>query len=234
MSSFALPTDHSSYGSAETSADATRKLLLPTSLNNINRDNSLSTFETRLKAILPYVTRWKAILLLDEAGVFLESRSEALGNEERNALVAVFIRNLEFFSGIVFLTTNRVRAFDTAMKSRIHLAPEYSPPGLETRRHLWMRYLGTILPDQIDMDINEDIDELLPQRLNGREISYAVYTAQTLARFEKEKLNLNHLRTVEVRQEFDKSLKKIALRMKGTGLNRTDSILHDETDDFHS
>jgi hypothetical protein len=44
------------------------------------------------------------VLLLDEADVFMQSRdSKSL---ERNKLVAIFLRLLEYFEGILFLTTN--------------------------------------------------------------------------------------------------------------------------------
>ncbi|KAK4457776.1 hypothetical protein QBC42DRAFT_144649, partial [Cladorrhinum samala] len=119
----------------------------------------------------------------------------------------VFLKHLEFFSGLVFLTTNRVKAFDPAMKSRIHLALGYGPPDIETRRQLWIKYLTPIPPESIRMDVDEDIDELLAERLNGREIAYAVHTARTIARHKGEPLMLDHLRiVVEVRNEFDRSL----------------------------
>ncbi|KAK3990825.1 P-loop containing nucleoside triphosphate hydrolase protein [Cladorrhinum sp. PSN332] len=231
---------HGSPGSgktltAETSAEATKRLLLPSSLDELNKDNWPSEFEVRLKRLLQYGTRWNAVLLLDEADVFLERREDSPGSQQRNALVAVFLKHLEFFSGMVFLTTNRVKAFDPAMKSRIHLALGYGPPDIETRRQLWMQYLTPIPPEHIDMDTNEDIDELLTERLNGREIAYAVHTARTIARHKGEPLRLDHLRTVvQVRSEFDKSLQEIAQRMSGTGLDRKDSILHNDSADFRS
>ena len=49
---------------------------------------------------------WGAILLLDEADVFLEKRN--MHDIHRNALVSIFLRQLEYFQGILFLTTNRV------------------------------------------------------------------------------------------------------------------------------
>ncbi|KAK3947466.1 P-loop containing nucleoside triphosphate hydrolase protein [Pseudoneurospora amorphoporcata] len=216
---------HGSPGSgktmtAETAAEATKKLIISSSLGELNRDNWASEFERRLKELLHCATKWQAVVLLDEADVFLEKREDAEGhNADRNALL-VFLKHLEYFSGIVFLTTNRVRSFDAAMKSRIHLALTYGPPDLETRRQLWMKYLGAIPASDIDMDINEDIDELLTEKLNGREISYAVNTARTIARHERQPLSLDHLMTViQVRQEFDKSLKE------ASNIDRKDSIL---------
>ncbi|KAK5023013.1 hypothetical protein LTR16_012389, partial [Cryomyces antarcticus] len=61
--------------------------------------------ESKLQGILEMCTRWNAILLLDEADVFLEQRS--LHELERNKLVSVFLRILEYYEGIMFLTTNR-------------------------------------------------------------------------------------------------------------------------------
>ena len=60
-----------------------------------------------------------SILLLDEADVFLERRSPE--NLTRNGLVSVFLRKLEYYEGIVFLTTNRVSHFDEAILSELIL-----------------------------------------------------------------------------------------------------------------
>src|SRR6202012_1302752 len=62
--------------------------------------------EKELQNILDIAHSWGAILLLDEADVFLEQRS--IHDIHRNALVSIFLRLLEYFQGILFLTTNRV------------------------------------------------------------------------------------------------------------------------------
>lgn len=62
--------------------------------------------ETELQKILDICHAWGAILLLDEADVFLEKRN--MHDIHRNALVSIFLRQLEYFQGILFLTTNRV------------------------------------------------------------------------------------------------------------------------------
>ncbi|KAF7337590.1 AAA family ATPase [Mycena sanguinolenta] len=76
-----------------------------------------------LKQIFDLAHTWKAILLIDEADVFLAERT--LTDVHRNALVSVFLRLLEQYQGILFLTTNRVNTFDPAFKSRIHMALHY-------------------------------------------------------------------------------------------------------------
>ena len=79
--------------------------------------------EESLSQLLDLVARWKAILLLDEADVFLETRERQ--HLQHNTLVSVFLRQLEYFQGVMILTTNRVTAFDDAVQSRIHLGIKY-------------------------------------------------------------------------------------------------------------
>lgn len=52
-----------------------------------------SKVERKLSWVFEYAARWGAIVLIDEADVFLEARSSH--DLERNALVAVFLRKLE-------------------------------------------------------------------------------------------------------------------------------------------
>ncbi len=59
-----------------------------------------------LKNIFKIAGRWGAILLLDEADVFLAERAL---DPHTNALVSVFLRELEHYEGILFLTTNRMQ-----------------------------------------------------------------------------------------------------------------------------
>jgi hypothetical protein len=91
--------------------------------------------EARLSPILNVVRRWSAVLLLDEADVFLEQRSPY--NLQHNSLVSVFLRQLEYFQGVMFLTTNRVNTFDNAMQSRIHLALRYDDLDEVAREKVW-------------------------------------------------------------------------------------------------
>lgn len=176
--------------------------------------------------MLQYATLWRAIVLLDEADVFLEARSEETADATRNSLVAVFLNALEYFSGIVFLTTNLLKTFDMAMKSRIHLALEYSPPANEIRWKIWSQSLSAVPADEMRVeDVNEMVTAVVHRPLNGREISNAVNTARTLARFHKTKLQLKHIQTVlKVRDEFDISIELAKKRAKAQSTNGRGSI----------
>ncbi|KAK3937611.1 hypothetical protein QBC46DRAFT_356560 [Diplogelasinospora grovesii] len=81
--------------------------------------------ESSLKNVFRLAHLWDCVLLLDEADVFLSQRSRF--DMKRNALVSVFLRVLEYYNGLLFLTTNRVGAIDEAFKSRIHLSLYYPP-----------------------------------------------------------------------------------------------------------
>lgn len=79
--------------------------------------------ESSLKNVFRLAHLWDCVLLLDEADVFLSQRSKL--DMKRNALVSVFLRVLEYYNGLLFLTTNRVGTIDEAFKSRIHLSLYY-------------------------------------------------------------------------------------------------------------
>jgi len=81
--------------------------------------------EASLNVRFRQAEHWDCVLLLDEADVFLASRDRH--DLKRNSLVAVFLRILEYYTGILFLTTNRVGTFDEAFRSRIHMWLYYPP-----------------------------------------------------------------------------------------------------------
>ncbi|KAJ7339963.1 hypothetical protein DFH08DRAFT_1082466 [Mycena albidolilacea] len=84
-------------------------------------------------------TSWKAIVLIDEADVFLERPS--LHDLERNAMVAVFFRHVEYYRGILF-TTNRVQAFDEAFLSRIHVALHFGELSEASCAQVWRAFVA--------------------------------------------------------------------------------------------
>jgi ATPase family associated with various cellular activities (AAA) len=71
--------------------------------------------DNALAQILALAQRWKAVVLLDEADVFLSQRRET--DVERNALLSIFLWQLEYYQGIMFLMTNLVSQHDAAFES---------------------------------------------------------------------------------------------------------------------
>ena len=60
--------------------------------------------EVKLKEVFEYAVTWKAILLLNEADIFLQERD--VHDVKRNALVSMFLRELEYFDGILFVCSH--------------------------------------------------------------------------------------------------------------------------------
>jgi len=89
---------------------------------------------------------------------------------------------LEYYEGILFLTTNRIGTFDRAFKSRIHLAIHYPKLPKETRKSLWRTFLGRASPESAAaMIYNDELDDFAQEDLNGRQIRNVVRTAHALA-----------------------------------------------------
>jgi len=101
---------------------------------------SSGDLEEQLSRVFQLASHWNAILLLDEADVFVEQR--AMHDIYRNEVVCTFLRTLEYYEGIMFLTTNRVQTFDDAITSRIHLMMKYEPLSPDYRRIVWQSRLA--------------------------------------------------------------------------------------------
>ncbi|KAF5679674.1 TOB3 (member of AAA-ATPase family) [Fusarium circinatum] len=133
---------------------------------------------------------WNAVLLVDEADIFLERRQNR--DLARNGLVSAFLRRTEYFKGLLFLTTNRVGQIDDAFISRVHVAIGYQALDEETRRKIWSGFFRKLVREragkvQIAPDAKKWVlDTAGETSLNGRDIRNALQTAITLAEFESE------------------------------------------------
>jgi hypothetical protein len=134
--------------------------------------------QKRLRSILDLCAVWRSIVLVDEADAFLARRSTS--DVSRNALVCVFLRMLEYHSGILFLTTNRMRDFDEAFFSRVHLALPYAPLDVDARLRIWRTMLAMTGMRYSEQQI--DLQHLASLALNGRQIRTVVRLATMLAK----------------------------------------------------
>ncbi len=98
----------------------------------------------------------------------------------------MLLRVLEYYEGILFLTTNRVETIDPAFKSRIHLSIAYPPLSADARRELWnssiLRANRGQTPEWLTAAF---VDYLMEKKVNGREIKNIVRVGHSLARKEK-------------------------------------------------
>lgn len=148
--------------------------------------------ETKLTNILEMIAKWRAVLLIDECDVFLEARSTH--DLERNKLVSIFLRVLEYYEGIMFLTTNRIDNIDAAFQSRIHVSMQYPVLTSAARRSIWANFLeGLDVPQEWN---GQDLDDLSTVELNGRQIKNVLKSAALLSARKKEPLGRKIVETV--------------------------------------
>ena len=131
---------------AETIAEATGKPLFIVSVAEIGLDASKA--EKNLEQMFYLAGKREAVLLVDEADVFLEGRTQ-ISDANRNALVSVLLRVLEYYHGIVILTTNRINSIDIAVQSRIHLAIRYADLTKEQKQKIFDLFLEQLEPNSI-------------------------------------------------------------------------------------
>lgn len=169
---------------------------------------------------------WDCVVLLDEADVFLEQRT--LSDLGRNALVSVFLRALEYYDGILVLTSNRVGTFDEAFKSRIQLALHYEELNLKQRHQIWENFTRHLddMNDNIDAaDVTAHIAELARNEMNGRQIRNAVTTARQLALFQGKKMNYDHLKhVIKVSAKFDRYLFQLNAEVSDAEIAREEGV----------
>ena len=164
--------------------------------------------EKYLNTVLYLGKIWNCVLLLDEADIFLEERS--MSDLKRNSLVSVFLRVLEYYDGILILTSNRVGIFDEAFKSRIQIALHYENLNRSARKKIWQNFLDMLEEDEEDADFAElgfRLDDLAGKALNGRQIRNVLTTARQLALFNNERLAWKQLeQALSVSSDFNEYL----------------------------
>jgi ATPase family associated with various cellular activities (AAA) len=195
---------------AESVAEMAEKPLYRVTCGDIGTEGD--EVEKYLESVLNLGKIWGCVVLLDEADVFLEQRS--LEDLVRNALVSVFLRVLEYYDGILVLTSNRVGTFDEAFKSRIQLALHYPNLGPFQRMKIWENFilrLEGLGEDMIDFDgLKDHLEELARHKMNGRQIRNAITTARQYAQWKKAVLTYSHLKDViEISGRFDLYLDKL-------------------------
>ncbi|KAH8890408.1 P-loop containing nucleoside triphosphate hydrolase protein [Thozetella sp. PMI_491] len=195
---------------AESVAEIAEKPLYPVTCGDIGTEPE--EVESYLESVLHLGKTWGCVVLLDEADVFLEQRS--LEDLRRNALVSVFLRVLEYYDGILILTSNRVGTFDEAFKSRIQLALHYPSLVPYQRKKIWMNFidrLERLKEDGIDFEnLKHHIDQLAKNEMNGREIRNALTTARQYAKYEEQVLDYPLLQDIMTTAgKFDQYIRKL-------------------------
>ena len=142
---------------------------------------------------------------------------------------------MEYYSGVLILTSNRVGELDEAFRSRIHICLFYPKLEKSSTEKIWENNIARIKDSRASMNLDVDEDDLRRFRellwsenerrgrpqWNGRQIRNAFQTAIALSHFdfartrnglrpERPKLRAKHFRRVEeTTAEFDDYISSI-------------------------
>ena len=175
---------------AESVAEFLKKPLYFVSVGELG--TSPARLEESLDRIMKIAQSWDAIILLDEVDVFAVDR---LGTSiERNAMTAIFLRMLERYSGVMFMTTNLKDNLDPAFISRATATIEYKSLTEKDREQIWLGILNkanSIGKVIVDNSVYEAIKEHAMIDINGRVIKNTIRLAYTLALTTEDKVLRN-------------------------------------------
>ncbi|KAJ4421393.1 hypothetical protein N0V82_003774 [Gnomoniopsis sp. IMI 355080] len=158
-----------------------------------------------LERALELCRLWEAMLLLDEADIFLAARTDH--DIARNELVAVFLTKLEYYQGVCFLTTNRIKSLDHAFQSRIDLFLPYANLTPEARRQVWENFIERAGRGKFEVS-ERGLEELSKIQLNGREIKNLIKSAHLLSLKDGEVISLTRLQTLA--ENRDRALRALS------------------------
>jgi SpoVK/Ycf46/Vps4 family AAA+-type ATPase len=150
-----------------------------------------NSIESNLSTILRRAQRWKAILLIDEADVYIRTRGEDI---DQNAIVGVFLRVLEYYRGVLFMTSNRATAIDDAILSRMTAWVRYALPDTKALAEIW-----SVLAEQYAVKLKaSDISALVDAMpdMSGRCVRNLLKLSKLLAVSRKAKVDAEMLKHV--------------------------------------
>ncbi|CAI7584664.1 unnamed protein product [Penicillium manginii] len=131
------------------------------------------TAEESLKDILTIVSKWGAVLLLDETDVFMEARN--LTDLARNELNSILLKVLEYYEQPC------QKNMDPAFESRIHVSIRYPELDVTSLKQIWTQFIGDSSLCQVS---DNELEELAKLELNGRRIKNILRTAHLLSQEE--------------------------------------------------
>lgn len=157
-----------------------------------------SELERNLTEILDRAQRWNCMVMIDEANAYVHERGI---DHKQNGIVGVFLRKLEYFRGILVLTTNQTKAngdsfdIDPAILSRCSAVFTFELPKKRESAEIWMIQAKTM-----GIELSQGIIQhvVLNYALSGRSIRNLLKLASSWAEHRGEELSTEH---------FDKAVK---------------------------
>lgn len=157
---------------AEILAEQIGRPLIKLNLGTITNPEAMNN---KLKEGFVRAKRYRAVLLLDEVDIFIRRRGS--GHPVFDENTSMFLRVLEWYDGILLMTTNLANQIDPAIFSRIHVCLEYGHVNATDRRAIWNAMLPKELKNALagpDSHHENILDELQAININGREIKVLI------------------------------------------------------------
>jgi hypothetical protein len=170
---------------AEVYAEQTQRPLYVLELGELG--TSVAQVEEKLNRVFTRVARWNAVLQFDECEIFLTKRGDDL---ERSAIVGSFLRLLDYYRGILFLTTNRADVLDHAVLSRVMLRLDYPDLDHQARAVIWKTMFQAA---NLTLTAGT-VEELAEAQINGRQIRNLTRLAKIL--YPQGEITLQQMRSV--------------------------------------
>ncbi|KAE8452653.1 hypothetical protein EG329_013912 [Mollisiaceae sp. DMI_Dod_QoI] len=206
---------------AECVAAYTGRPLYPITCANIGLDPAeVETNLTGPEGHFRRAQQWNCVVLLDEADVFLAKRETRDNDAKRNALVSVFLRTLEYYPGILILTTNRVGSFDEAVISRIQLFLYYPHLDHDQTMQVWQVHINRVKASgliRIEREDEEMIKKFAEEewaekrKWNGRQIRNFFQTAILLASYDAKKWHQEDIENGQAHKDSEMAKPRLTL-----------------------
>lgn len=102
--------------------------------------------EKNLAQLFARAEHAEVVLMFDEADSLFGKRTDVKEANDRfaNQQTNYLLQRIESFEGIAILTSNSRARFDTAFTRRLDAIIEFTAPGPEERRALWLAHLGKL------------------------------------------------------------------------------------------
>lgn len=124
------------------------------------------TVHRTLPTILDNVAKWNGILLLNRCDILLTLRAEF--DKWKDEFISLFLRILDYYPGVVFITANSVKNMDPDFQSRIHVSIAYPELTAASRRRIWANCFRNL---EYKSEISDgDLDSLAEAKIDGKQI----------------------------------------------------------------
>jgi len=179
---------------AQVVAEKTERPLYVVQCSQLGTDET--NIEKNLLLVLTRAIRWNAVLLIDEADVYVHERGT---NIRQNAIVGVFLRILEGYRGFLFLTSNRETIIDDAILSRATAWLRYELPTKDQLKQLWRIHSKQQAVSIDDATIEQLLGEF--EGISGRTVKNMLKLARLVLQSDK-KWASNHVGLLKHVWEF--------------------------------